>query len=229
MVVIRTILFLSFQTLIAAGLLLAGAEEPWFASSAWWMLAVSLANLVTLGLLTRLYRSEGRRYWEIFRLERAQLGKDLLATLGVLLLSLPVAFLPNILLAGWLFENPAEAQSLLMRPLPAWAVWMSLLLFPITQALAEIPAYFSYSMPRLEIQTGRRWLALAWPALGLAVQHAAAPLIFDLRFIAWRALMFLPFAFLVGIVMRWRPRLLPYLAVIHFLLDFLAASVLLTI
>jgi len=31
--------------------------------------------------------------------------------------------------------------------------------------------------------------------------------------------MFLPFAFLVGLVLKWRPRLLPYLAVVHVLID----------
>jgi hypothetical protein len=53
--------------------------------------------------------------------------------------------------------------------------------------------------------------------------------VFDVRFIIWRAFMFMPFAFLVGIVLRWRPSLLPYLAVIHVLLDAAFASMLLSV
>ena len=53
----------------------------------------------------------------------------------------------------------------------------------------------------------------------LAVQHAPMPLLFDARFIVWRLFMFVPFALFVGLVLRWRPRLLPFLIVIHGLMD----------
>jgi hypothetical protein len=35
----------------------------------------------------------------------------------------------------------------------------------------------------------------------------------------WRFLIFLPFALWVGLIVRWRPRLLPYMMVIHALMD----------
>ncbi len=40
-------------------------------------------------------------------------------------------------------------------------------------------------------------------------------------------LMFIPFAFPAGILMRWRSRLLPYLAIIHALMDMTFAAMLL--
>jgi cytochrome b subunit of formate dehydrogenase len=43
--------------------------------------------------------------------------------------------------------------------------------------------------------------------------------VFDVRFITWRALMFVPFAIVTGIILRWRPRLLPYMAVTHVLMN----------
>lgn len=57
----------------------------------------------------------------------------------------------------------------------------------------------------------------------LAVQHGTLPLIFDGRFIAWRVLMYLPFALSVGLLLRWRPQLLPYPVVVHGLLDMATA------
>ena len=54
----------------------------------------------------------------------------------------------------------------------------------------------------------------------LAVQHATLPLILDGRFIAYRALMFLPFALFVAVAARWRPSLMPYLMAGHALIDF---------
>ena len=41
--------------------------------------------------------------------------------------------------------------------------------------------------------------------------------------------MFIPFAFLAGIALRWRPRLLPYVAIIHILMDMSFASMLLSV
>lgn len=62
-------------------------------------------------------------------------------------------------------------------------------------------------------------LAMVLASLFLAAQHATLPLLFDGRFILWRLLMFIPFALFVGLLLRWRPQLLPYLAVVHGLLD----------
>ena len=57
----------------------------------------------------------------------------------------------------------------------------------------------------------------------LAFQHVTLPLVFDLHFLLWRLLMFIPFALMVGMVLRWRSRLLIYMVIIHGLMDFYAA------
>lgn len=46
---------------------------------------------------------------------------------------------------------------------------------------------------------------------------------------AWRGLMFIPFAFGTGILLYWRPRLLPYVAFIHFLMDLSFGAMLLSV
>jgi hypothetical protein len=150
----------------------------------------------------------------------------LLALLLFLVIAGPVVFLPNVLAAAWLFDDPQAPARLLFQALPLWAIWAALVFFPVTQGLAEIPTYMAYVMPCLEAQTGRRWLAVVLPAFFLGAQHVDAPLILNGRFMAWRVLMFMPFAFLVVLVMRWRPRLLPYLAVVHVLMDLSAAAML---
>jgi hypothetical protein len=223
MLPIRAILFAFWQVVIALVLLVAGSANAWEASIAWWPITAVLANLVCLLLLPRLYRREGLRFWHVFRVRRDTLRQDLLVLLGILIISGPIAFLPNILSATWLFGSQQVALNLLLRPLPSWARLISLVLWPTTIALSELPFYFAYLMPRLEGQTGRRWLAVLLPAFWLAAQHSALPLIFDGRFILWRLLMFLPFAILVGLVLRWRPQLLPYLVVVHGLLDLATA------
>ncbi|MEP7356348.1 MAG: hypothetical protein ABI847_03860 [Anaerolineales bacterium] len=225
----RLILFAALQGLLAVGLWLAGSPPAWDSAAAWWPFGVTITNVVCVWLLVGRFRAEGRSFWALFRIRRQDVRSDLWALLGVLLIAGPVAFLPNILLANWLFGDAQIALNLLVRPLPLWAAIFGLVLFPITQGLAELPTYFGYAMPRLETNGVPRSLALALPAAMLALQHLALPLVFDLRFIAWRALMFLPFAVLVAIVLHWRPRLLPYLAVVHVLMDVSFAAMLLSV
>jgi hypothetical protein len=82
-------------------------------------------------------------------------------------------------------------------------------------------------MPRLEVQGVSRWQAVTLTSLVLGLQHVGVPFLFDGRYLVWRGLMFIPFAFLAGIVLRWRPSLLPYMAVIHILMDAAFAAMLL--
>lgn len=217
----RLILFTLFQAVFAAGFALAGRTDAWNASAAWWPAVVTLANLVCLFLLVRLYRAEGKRYWDVFRIERGTWKSDLLLMLAVLLVSGPISMLPNSLLASALFGDPNTAMRLFLAPLPALGVGVALVLFPITQGLVELPYYFRYIMPRLKTNP---WLAWVLASIFLGIQHLAVPLRWDGAFLLWRGLMFLPFAFLVGAVLKWRPRLLPYFAAVHILID-MATSV----
>lgn len=63
------------------------------------------------------------------------------------------------------------------------------------------------------------WKAWILTSFFLALQHIAVPLIFDWHFMVWRLGMFLPFAFFVGACIKIRPRIFPYMAAIHALMD----------
>jgi membrane protease YdiL (CAAX protease family) len=216
---LRLILFAAFQGLFALGYALAGADSAWSRSAAWWPAVVTLGNLVTLAVMVACFRREGLRFWDLFRIDRAHLKGDLLVLLVALLITGPVAMLPNTWLATALFGDSLTPMRQFIVPLPPVGVLAAVVTFPLTQGLAELPFYFGFVMPRL----GRKvqpWAAYALAALFLGLQHLAVPLRFEPAFLLWRGLMFLPFAFLIGLFLQWRPRLLPYFAVVHVLIDF---------
>lgn len=219
MLIIRAMLFLSFQVLIALAFLLLGSPNAWNASAAWWPFAIILTDLVCLMLLIRLYQIEGMRFWDIFRIKRQFVKQDFLFLLGFLIVAAPLGYLPNLLSARWLFGDPQIALNLLVYPLPVWAAVTSFVFFPILQGMVEIPTYMLYAMPRLEVQGMRAWLAVLLASFFLSAQHIFAPFLPNGRFIIYRLVMFLPFAILIALVMRARPRLMPYIAVIHMLMD----------
>jgi len=219
----RSVFFLAFQAVFAAAIALTGSSAAWSRAGAYWPVTIVGANLVCLALILRFVRAEGQSYWDLFRIQRQHIKGDLLALLGVLVVTAPVAFLPNLLLGGLLYGDAMLPLGMLISPLPAWAFYISLIFFPVTQGLVELSFYFVVIMPRLATQTGRPWVAYSLASLFLGVQHAFLPLVFEGRFFLWRGGMYIPFAFLYGLVLKWRPRLLPYLAVVHGLLDFAVA------
>jgi len=219
MLVIRSLLFFVFQTSIGLILLNPNLSSLWEGSAAWWPFTIILTDLICLGLLTHLFHQEGKRYWDVFRVDRQHIKKDLLFMLGFLVILGPVGFLPNILSAQWLFGDPQVALDLLVRPLPVWSAILSFLAFPLLQGIVEIPTYMLYVMPRLEKQGVIPWLAITLTGFFLSAQHVFVPFIPELRFITYRMVMFLPFAFLIAIIMRWRPRLMPYFGIVHVLMN----------
>ena len=220
----RISLFIGIQALFALGFLLVGSSIAWESSANWWPFSVTLANCICVVLLIRLFNQDGKRFWDIFRIQKEHFKSDLLALLGLLIILGPVSYFPNVWLGGFLFGDPQRSLDLLVRPLPLWAAYAGLVLFPVTQGLAELSTYFAYVMPKFETQGMRRWLAVTIPSLLLGFQHIGVPFLFNSSYLIWRGLMFIPFAFLVGIVLRWRPRMLPYLAAIHVLMDMAFAA-----
>jgi len=219
MLFVRTALFLVTQAFFTFGFFLVGSSSAWEQGANWWPLTVALADLICLILLIRIFTAEGKRYWDLFCINRSTLLGDLLALIGLTILVATFSYFPNIWLGQALFGSSEATLDLIVRPLPVWAVYAAILLFPVGQGITELPTYFGYITPRLEAQGLNKWLAISFPALMLGLQHIAVPLLFYTRFIAWRGLMFIPFAFVTGLGLYWRPRLLPYFIVVHALMN----------
>jgi hypothetical protein len=219
----RLVLFAVFQAVVAVVLFTAGVPEPWSASAAWWPLTATATSAVTLAFLRWRARVEGFSLTAFYRPVRPGAAKDVLLALAVAVVGGGLAVAASILLAPVFFTDPTTASALLIQPLPTWAALLAVALFPVSVALTELPLYFGYVQPRLGARTGSATAAVLVPAVFLSLQHATLPLIFDLAFIGWRGSMFLGFALVLAWSLWKRPRLMPYLIVVHFLLDLQAA------
>lgn len=228
MLVSRLALFAGVQGLIALILRVAGQADAWGQSAGWWPMTAAVTNFVSIGLLILLFKQDGMRFQDIFRFDRENVRRDLKQVLGVILLCVPLAVLPNILIGQGLFGDFQIPVAMLFRPLPLWAAVVCLVIFPLSIPFAEIPLYYGYVQPRLERIFKQRWPAVLLTAVFHAAQHCTLPLILDGRFILWRLLMFFPFALLLAAVLSKRPRLLPYLIIFHGLIDLQAAVMVLT-
>jgi len=219
----RLLLFLLFQLIIA--LILDSFEN----SSRYWLVSASLTNFVSIALLVYLFKIEGLRFQDIFRFEHKHLKKDILLFLGIALICMPLVFLPNYFLSICLWDDAEIPYGMMFQPISLPLVYVLLFVFPVSIAFAELATYFVYIMPRLKSAFKTKWLAVLLPVLFLSIQHITLPFLPDAKYIVYRALMFLPFALLIGITLYFRPRLFPFFAILHGLLDLGTVFVLLEI
>lgn len=219
----RLALFLVFQALIA--LLI----NSWEASEKYWMLTATFTNIVSITLLIVLFRREGHKYFNIFSFNRAGFRKDILIFTGLALVSVPVVLVPGYFLSIMIWGNPDIPTEMMFGPIERWLVYILLVAFPISIAFAELATYFVYIMPKLKKQLKFKFLAVFLPIVFLSVQHCTLPFIPDLNFILYRALVFLPFAVLIGVSIYYRPSLFIYFAILHGILDFATALMFLSI
>lgn len=217
----RLVLFAFFQLAIAMIL------SSWIESEKYWLLIATLTNIISIALLILLLKREGNRYLALFHFNKNKWVKDLLVFLGLVALSIPLVLLPSALLSQWLWGNDIYFQQILFQPLPVYLMYFLLVAFPVTIAFAELATYFGYIMPRLKNNVKHKWIALLLPVIFLSLQHSTLPLVFDLKFIIFRGITYLPFALMLGISLYKRPSLLPYLAILHGLLDFMTVMMLL--
>ncbi len=219
----RLLLFLIFQIFIAL------FQNSFEQSAKYWILSASMTNILSITALIYVFKFDGLRFFDLFSFDKTSLKKDILLFLGIALVCGPIVFLPNYYLSIWLWGDSSIPYNMMFKPIPLPMVYVLLILFPITIALAELATYFGYIMPVLKEHLKRKWLAVLIPVLFLSAQHCTLPYIPDIKFILYRLLMYLPFACLIGIILYKRPRLFPYFAIMHGLLDFGTVLVLLEI
>jgi len=218
----RVTLFLLFQGVIAL------AAGSWSLSEGYWLVSATLTNLVSITVLWFLFRREGGSYRGLFRFNRSTFRKDILIFAGLVILCGPVVFGPNYLLSAWLWGDPAIPYEMMFRPVERWLAILLVFAFPVTIVFAELATYYGYIMPRLKDRLETKWIAVALPVLFLSLQHTTLPFIPDLKFILYRAVVFLPFAALIGIALYRRPTLFPWFAILHGIMDMGTAVMMLT-
>jgi len=198
---------------------LSGNVDAIKSASAWWLWYVTLTNAVCIFLYWFFGRKEGLNLREMYLINKSSFKEDmrwmLLAILGIG----AFAMLPGSILAKALWNDTIYPITLLLQALPLLAVYPLLFLMPITQGLAELPVYWGYVGIRLKAKGMNKWIVILLVGLVLSLQHMFFSFQLDWKYDLWLALKFLPFALWTGFIMDRRPTTLPYLMILHTLMD----------
>ena len=199
---------------VRPGLIIAiGAALVAMGHSLLWMnVVIIMVDVVTLALVHRLLRAEGRGLADLLRFRGADVGWGLLCGLIVLVAWMPASFIGNLIA----YQGAPPASSYPSAPL--WLGLLSVTIMPVTIGLAEEALYRGYLQPRLQGRIGLVWAVLAASAV-FGLQHIGFALPDPQAIVASVVRTFLAGLVFAGLLM-WRKRVIP-LAIGHWLLDLL--------
>ena len=217
MVFARFIFALFFQGLLALTFFLRGDSTPIQSAAPWWTVYASLIDLACLLSIGFFLHREGLRLSSLFDFDRTLFWKDLRFAFLLLILFLLLGFGGGTVAGILIYGGPPPAP---MGGLPLWGTLFSLLVFPVLWGITEQLTYQGYALPRLQMLTGKTWLAVLIVAFGWALQHTALPFLPDWQFILYRFVSTLPFAIIIPIYLKIK-RLTPFM-IAHWGVDMLS-------
>jgi hypothetical protein len=225
LVAARTMLWFTFQCLLALVFLAQRHPAPFQAAGQWWIVYGTLSDVCCLLGMKYFTRREGIRLRDLIGPIRMRWGRDLWLGLAILMVSIPLFWAGGHLAVWLVYGSLAKVpmEFIVQRhSLPIWATVYSLTVWWVIQSATEEMTYQGYVLPRLEALTGRTWIAVSITGFWWAAQHFMIPFVPDWHYVAYRFLMFLPpLLLLMPVYLRMR-RLGP-LIVAHWPMDILAA------
>lgn len=213
----RTLLFLVFGLIFVGWFALSGSEHPLKEAERWWPFQAILANAATFIILRHFIHREGGTYRSLFNVQKSRIGKDLRQFAWLLVVGFILGGIP-LFAFSYLILGTATPPDLMFQPLPLWAAFIALIVFPLSNGLVETPTYIGYALPRLRAAAGKLWPALIVAGLALAFQHVALPLVVDVPYMLWRFVSFIPLAIGLGFIFSRTKKLFP-IALAHFVMD----------
>lgn len=216
----RFLFALLFQGLTVIFFSLRGDAAPLQSAAPWWTVYGSLIDIACLISIAFLLRGEGLKISALIDFKREFFWRDIRMTLLLVLIFLVVGVIGGTLTGVLIYSGPPPA---IMGTLPLWGALYSLIIWPMLWGFTEQLTYQGYVLPRLQNLIGKTWLIISMIAIGYALQHTALPLVFDLKFILFRAFSSLPLLIMVPIYLRTR-RLAPFM-IAHWVADALSVAV----
>ena len=150
-----------------------------------WSVVATVVNIITIFILILASKKNGG-YLKLINYEKGKTSvkQVILITLLVLLVGMGGMYLAGFICYGVI----PYAAPMMIAPIPLWLAVINVVLLPVSTALAEDGLYLGCGVNNIE----NKYLAILLPAFFFALQHSFIPFLFDIRYIIYRFLSFLP-------------------------------------
>lgn len=156
-----------------------------------WSVAASVVNIITILLLVLISKKMGGNFKELINYEKGKTKpKQAVAmTAIVLLVGMGGMFLSGFICYGVI----PYAPPMLIEPIALPLAIINLVLLPVSTAFAEEGLYLGCGVNQISNKYG----AILIPAFFFALQHSFIPTLFDVKYIIYRFLCFLPLTIII--------------------------------
>lgn len=157
-----------------------------------WSVVATVVNIITIFMLILATKKNGG-YLKLINYEKGKTSvkQVILITLLVLLVGMGGMYLAGFICYGVI----PYAAPMMIAPIPLWLAVINVVLLPVSTALAEDGLYLGCGVNNIE----NKYLAILLPAFFFALQHSFIPFLFDIRYIIYRFLSFLPLTIILCI------------------------------
>ena len=154
--------------------------------SNWWSGVASIVNIATVLLLFFITKKQKSSYRELINYEKGKTSvKQIIAVSGVVV----IVGMAGMYTAGFICYGVIPyAAPMMIAPVPLWIAVINVILLPVSTAFAEEGLYLGCGVNQIK----NKYAAIILPALFFAVQHSFIPVLFDVKYIIYRFLSFLP-------------------------------------
>lgn len=160
-----------------------------------WSIVASLVNIATILLLALVTKKNGG-YAKLVAYEK---GKATAKQVIGMILLITLVGMGGMYLAGFLCYGVIPyGAPMLIAPIPLWLAIANVLVLPISTAFAEDGLDLGCGVGQIK----NKYVAILVPAFFFALQHSFIPTLFDIKYIPYRFLSFLP----LTIILCWHYR-----------------------
>ena len=161
--------------------------------SNWWSIVATLVNFIIMFLIIIVAKKNNITFGELINYQRGKtkIGQVIIVSILILFIGMGGMYLAGYLCYG---KFPFLAP-MMIAPIPTVLAIINIPLLPVTTAFAEDGLYLGCGVNQIKNKVA----AIIVPAFFFALQHSFIPTLFDLRYIIYRFISFLP----LTIILCW--------------------------
>lgn len=154
--------------------------------SNWWSIAASIVNIVVILILYFFTKKKKSSFWELINYQKGRTKAKQIVVMSVIISVLGIT---GMYMAGYFcYGIIPYAAPMMVAPISVWLAVINVVILPITTAFAEDGLYLGCGVNQIK----NKVLAITIPAFFFSLQHSFIPTLFDLRYIIYRFISFLP-------------------------------------
>ena len=203
---------IAFAAIFVAGALIMGKKVADISN--WWSVAASAVNIFTILLVVLAAKKTGRNYAQLLNFRKGMLSakKTVITVIVMCVIGMSGMYISGLVCYGSVMPRVTLK---IAAPIPFVLALINLIVLPATISFAEDGLYLGCGVNSFK----NKYAAVIFPAFFYTLQHCFIPTIFDVKYMLYRFLMFLPLTVIFCVYYRRKKNPVP-LMIAHAVLDF---------